>query len=412
MTSRRGLPSSPRLARLFATGLGVLVAAGSGFSIGCEGDVSAGSVRPERLTSDVGTDDVSFLYPLAVPHAQRVELLGTTTSGPRGPLLPRDLYDGLPGLDVLTPNGDLYTLFRVVSVRIDPCFPGLGVADEGACKNQVRLVMQPVLPKPGSGLTTQDLALHLFYTVTRAELSKLLAEVVALRESTGTGIYAGNPRVHPVLAAGLGGAGSKALRESLLAVAGRSTLTRVTFMGLEHVGLAWRFGGFDVEGGRLVPMTIPKAGTPIQSFVNRDIEGRTFEAAEAFPSTDSMAKLALFFDRKRLEAASSEELTSSLDMLYRLESPKAHSPDTVDCVSCHVAHAAESFAASVRPLVGAEAARYVSPRGGEVTRDRPFATNELRAFGYFGDRASVSPRVSHETAEVVAHVNRVVKSAP
>lgn len=380
-------------------------------ALGCEGETAAIAERPERLTSDVGTDDVSFLYPLAVPHAQRVELLGTTTAGPRGALLPRDLYDGLPGLDVLTPNGDLYTLFRVVSVRIDPCFPGLGVPDEGACKNQVRLVMQPVLPKPGSGLTTQDLALHLFYTVTRAELSKLLAEVVALRESSGAGAYAGNPRVHPVLAAGLGGTGAKALRESLLAVAGRSTLTRITFMGLEHVGLAWRFGGFEVEGKGLVPITIPSAKTTVQSFVNRDIEGRTFEAAEAFPSTDSMAKLALFFDKKRLEAASPEELTSSLAMLYRLESPKAHSPDTVDCVSCHVAHAAESYAASVRPLVGAESERYVSPRGGEVTRDRPFATNELRAFGYFGDRASVSPRVSQETAEVVAHVNRVVKGA-
>jgi hypothetical protein len=381
-------------------------------SFGCEGDMPAVAQGPERLTSDVGTDDVSFLYPLAVPHAQRVELLGTTTAGPRGPLLPRDLYDGLPGLDVLTPNGDLYTLFRVVSVRIDPCFPGLGVADEGACKNQVRLVMQPVLPKPGSGLTTQDLALHLFYTVTRPELSRLLAEVVEVRASNGVGPYGGNPRVHPVLAAGLAGAGAKALREALLGVAGRSTLTRVTFMGLEHVGLAWRFGGFDVDGKRLVPITIPSAGTTVQSFVNRDIEGKVFEAAEAFPSTESMAKLGLFFDRKRLEAAAPDELTSALQALYRVESPKAHSPDTVDCVSCHVAHAAESYAASVRPLVGAEAERYVSPRGEALASDRPFATNELRAFGYFGDRASVSPRVSHETAEVVAHVNRAVKGAP
>lgn len=375
---------------------------------GCGGEPSVTRAPIDTLTTDVGTDDVSFLFPLEVPHAQRLELLGTTSKGARGVLLPRGLYDALPVLDVISPNEDLYSLFRVVSARVDPCFPGLGVAREADCKNQVRLVLQPVLPKPESGLTTMDVAMHVFYTLTREELSRLLGELVALREASGVSAYGGSPRIHPLLGADLPSPAAKSLRETLLAYAGASTLTRVTFMGLDQVGLAWRFGGFDVREGKLVPFTIPTAETEVQSFGNRDLEGKVFDAPAAFPVTASMSKLSLFFDRKRLEAASPGDLTSALETLYRLESPKAHSPDTVDCVSCHVAQAAETYAASVRPLVGAEAERYRSPKG-ELSESAPYATNQLRAFGYFGDRPSVSARVVNETAEVVAHVNAVVK---
>lgn len=391
---------------------GAALAAAFVFAVGCEGETQTPPGAPiEKLTTDVGTDDVSFLYPLTVPHAQRLELLGTTSKGSRGVLLPRALYDALPVLDVLSPNEDLYSLFRVVSVRIDPCFPGLGVVSESDCKNQVRLVAQPVLPLPESGLTTTDVALHLFFTLSRAELSRLLGELVALREAGGVAAAAreGRPGVHPLLGQGLASPAAKKLRETLLGYVGASTLTRVTFMGLEQVGLGWRFGGFDVRDGKLVPFAIPSAETEVQSFANRDVEGRTFEAAEAFPSTKSMAELSLFFDRKRLEAAPSEDLTRALGTLYRLENPKAHSPDTVDCVSCHVAQAAKSYAASVRPLVGGEAERYREPKG-EAPEGEPYATNQLRAFGYFGSRPSVSARVVNETAEVVAHVNAVVKT--
>ncbi len=130
--------------------------------------------HPTKLTAEVGVDDVSFLYPL--PELRlRLSLLGAKETGPRGPLLPQEVVRSLPPLDTLQTNDDLYYLVRVVSVRIDPCFPGLGVKEERDCKNQIRLVMQPVvLEARGAGLTTMDLALHLFYTLGRDELAGFL----------------------------------------------------------------------------------------------------------------------------------------------------------------------------------------------------------------------------------------------
>ena len=69
--------------------------------------------------SDGGFDlnDVSWLIPLPAP-AQQSLLLGLDATGSKGPLLPRSLYDALPGLVTTQDAGALFPKFRVVSVRI------------------------------------------------------------------------------------------------------------------------------------------------------------------------------------------------------------------------------------------------------------------------------------------------------
>ena len=369
---------------------------------------------PLELTAEVGVDDVSFLYPLELPLAQRTSLLGAASTGAKGPLLPKDLFGALPPLDILTPNAENYSLLRVVSVRIDPCFPGLGVKSEDACKNQIRLVMQPVLPKPGVGLTSADVAVHLFYSLTRPELSGVLRQIVELREASSIPRSLGPVGIHPALGRdGAEGPFAKGLRALLLDHAGKDNLTRVTFMGIEQVGQKWRFGGFDVEGAAMRPISIPLVTVKEQVFQNRDLDGVTFVGAGAEPPSPGPDAIGLLLDPRALAAASADERLVAYKAALRIENPKLYSPDTIDCATCHATPAARTFAErTYGPFPAALSERYAPPQGLSSSGATAQATNELRAFGYFGDRPSVSARTVNETAEVVEHVNKVVRKGP
>ncbi len=380
--------------------------------LGCSPERGGAPSPPTSLTSEVGVDDVTFLYPLP-PQRLRTSLLGTASAGARGELLPAALFQALPPLDLLTSNAEHYTLLRVLSVRLDPCFPGLGVPSEASCKNQIRLVMQPVLPRIGTpGLATADLALHLFYTLTRAELAGLLQQLTDLRVGSGIARSDGPVGVHPALAReGLEGRFAAGVRALLLAHAGAQNLTRVTFMGIEQVGQVWRFGGFEVEGAAMRPMQIPLVGVKEQTFQNRDLTGQTFEHAGTAPVSPAPDDLRLLFDPAGLAAATPEQRRVAYARALRVESPRVHSPDTIDCATCHAATAARRFAERTHGLTPEGVPeRYTHPRGLPLTGATGFATNELRAFGYFGDQPSVSPRTVNETAEVVEYVNTRVRA--
>jgi len=373
----------------------------------------AARATPTKLTAMVGVDDVSILYPLPGDPRLRTALLGADEDGPRGPLLPREVHRALPPLDTLMPNDEGYHLLRVVGVRLDPCFPGLGVNDERDCLNQVRLVMQPVVLEPkGTGLTTMDLAVHLFYGLTRDELAGLLQEIVDLRGASAIERSDGPVGIHPALAReGVEGPLARGLRSALLARIGRENLTRVTFMGVEQVGQAWRFGGFDVQGGGLVPMKIPLVDVTEETFQNRDLAGATFSYAATGPISPAPDDIRLLFDPALLASATDEQRRTAYRHALRIESPRTNSPATIDCATCHVTMAARRFAERTHGLSPAGMSDlYQHPRGAPLGGATVERTNELRAFGYFDARPSISQRTVNETAEVVEHVNARVRA--
>lgn len=376
---------------------------------GCGDDETTGG--PTQLTRDVGVNDVSILYPLPADISLRTSLIGAAASGARGELLPRALYLSLPPLHTTTSNDESYDFLRVVGIRIDPCFPGLDVPSEDACKNQIRLVLQPIMIKQdGSRLVAMDVAVHLFYALDRAELSQVLAEVVALREAAGVAREDGPLDVHPALRSeGVDGAFADGLRDVLLRHAGEKNLTRVTFMGNEQVGLVWRFGGFEYQNGELSPISIKLVDVTEQTFHNEDLAGATFENAGSFPVSPSIDDIRLFFNPTQADAASDAERQAAYDAALRIESPEKNSPDTIDCATCHAAMAARQFAEQRYGLVAdGNPNLYQHPDGLPLEGANIEATNELRAFGYLEDRTSISQRVVNETAAVVAHVNEVV----
>ncbi len=358
---------------------------------------------PKTLEEPVGAYDVSVLFPLPEP-GQQTSMIGADAVGARGVLLPRARYAELPLIDVALNNDQSYGLLRVVSARLDPCFPGLGEP----CEAQIRLVLQPILPSPvGDGLVANDAAVHLFYSLSRDELEAALRLVVELRVRAGFGASDAPLGVHPALEReGVDGPFARGLRAALLTYAGEENLVRVTFMALEGFSDQWRFGGYDVVGGSLVPMQIPGIGSTEQEFLNEDRTGAGFSGVKVAPPSSSADEFSLLLDPIAAAGATAEARAAAFGAALRVESPDRHSPASVDCVTCHVAAPARAFAERTFGLsaVGSPD-QWVAADGAAPEGATELPTNGLRAFGILGRAPAVSQRVANETAAVVALVN-------
>ncbi len=386
-----------RMRRLTSPLVAALMAA-----TGCDEETSAG--LPTTLEEPIGVHDVSVLFSLPQVLGQRTSMIGADVVGKRGVLFPLDLYSQVPLVDVLLSNEQSYGLLRVVSARFDPCFPGLGEA----CENQIRLVMQPVTLDPtGERLVANDAAVHLFYSVTREELEAALRHVVELRRASGIDDVSGPLGVHPALAAeGVEGKFARGFRDALLTYAGEENLVRVTFMALEGASDEWRFGGFDIVDGGLVPIAIPGLTSSDQSFVNADRSGVSFDQASVTPESTNADNFSIFLFPDTATAATTEERTAAFSALLRVENPSRHSPATIDCVTCHIAagtrvHAEQTYAMAT----SGSADVFVSQDGTEPAGRTLFGTHNLRAFGIFGSDPAISQRTVNETDAVVAYVN-------
>lgn len=398
-----------RATRLTSAGWALLVTSASIAAACSDASPPALAEPPPPITEALRPHDVSILYPLPEPHL-RTTLLGTNSEGARGPLLPQRLYSALPTIEEFVEAGNTYALLRVVSARLDPCFPTLDESAVDGCTPQLRLVFQPVLPVSVDEelvLTTVDAALHVFYRLSDEELDLTLRRVVAARQRALPNDTVSVLGPHPaLLAEGPEGAFSKELTDALLDVAGEKNLTRITFMGVEGFGLIWRFGGFDVVGGELVPFAIPTVDDDDQIFSNADDDGIDFEGAFALPDVRSSDDIRLLFDSKTALTASREAQLEAYGAALRIESPDFHNPDTIDCVSCHVAASAHAWAEDklgIDPTT--HESTYRNRRGELVGGGTVHRTNRLRAFGYFARDVAISQRTANETEAVMAFLD-------
>jgi hypothetical protein len=355
--------------------------------------------------SDGGLDlnDVSWLFPLPAP-AQRSQLLSLESAGAKGPLLPRALYDGLPPLVENEPNADVFADLAVVSARIDPCFPATAT---GGCIKQLRLVVQPVRLEQLQ-VTTADATLHLFYELSDAEFEFARQTVLDLKAIAGSSTQRLPLDVHPVMKAqGLAGPYAVKLKGLILATCGAQNLTRVAFMQLVQLDVAWNFGAFDVREAALVADPIPRLSERtlqgVQEFGSTDFRNGTLQPA---PSGDLLDVL---LSESELRLTDQRTYDRALTSALRLEHPARTSPKTADCGSCHVVSRALRNARGERPAdLGSHADRYVGNPRFDLRRvdavgDDPRA---LRAFGYFGRQSALSQRTIHESADVAEALSR------
>lgn len=375
----------------------VVVAVLSAVLLACgAAPVLPGTLPPTGPRLDL--NDVSFLMPLPVA-GKEASLLSMADDGMMGPLLPRRLYDGLPLLVEKQTGDGLYRELRVISARVDPCFPGSAPPAAPTCVKQVRLVAQPVFVKDGA-LTTRDATVHLFYSLDAAAFAGVVEHLFALDAAAGT-MTDGALDVHPVMRRqGLDGPYHGRVKAMILEACGFATLSRVAFMSVDEDGRQWRFGAFNVVGGALVDDLIPRLPTlkvqAVQEFGTESfrngalIPGAPNDTLDTLLSESSMRLL----DPRTLNKA----LTSAL----RIEHPERSSPKTIDCASCHVASRARRNAETFHRVDSSGHADLFTAPGFDLSRidavkDDPKA---LRAFGYLGRDSAMSQRTINESAAV------------
>ena len=354
--------------------------------------------EPPESKPKLTLNDVSFLMPLPVA-GKEAALLSMSDEGMKGLVLPRRLYDGLPLLVEKQTGDGLFRELRVISARVDPCFPGSAPPAAPSCVKQVRLVAQPVFVKDGV-LTTRDATLHLLYSLDDATFSGVVQHLFALDASAGA-LTDGALDVHPVMRRqGLDGPYHGRVKAMLLEACGVATLSRVAFMSVDEQGRQWRFGAFNVVGGALVDDLIPRMPTlKVQAF--QEFGTESFRNGSLIPAAPN-DELDTLLSESSMRLLDPRTLNKALTSALRIEHPERSSPKTIDCASCHVASRARRNAETFHRVDSSGHADFFTAPGFDLSRidavkDDPKA---LRAFGYVGRDSAFSQRTINESAAV------------
>ncbi len=383
--------------RLLAAGLGLIVFAS--FSV--------------ARSADTWTpNDLSILLPLPQDVGPD-PMLRAGTQGVHGVLVPWAAYQSVPTLDmVFRKKEDEYASLRVVAIRIDPCFP----AQHGGCRRQIRLVWQPLVSgRAEKPVITIDAGVHTFYELTELEFDRLLKDLSKLKKETGIATE-GPLWIHPALVKqGLQGPFLRSLHQIILNYVGEARMSRLTFMLVRGASILWSFGGFDFAQDSVSPIAIPRLELPVfstqQSFFNSSFSSDDFQRSGLSPAPLGADTYNLLMrDSARIRPKEDQaEIIESLAAIYRIENPDFHSPETMDCVSCHVAQAARGFALNrFGQLAFPESVHALAYKSNfDLTNVSPSAwfTTNLHAFSYFQEEPSISQRVINEAAAVAASLN-------
>lgn len=325
--------------------------------------------------------------------------------------------------------------WRVVSMRFDPCAPGLAAIENGQaakfgikdCLVEMRLIAQPV-----SGSNTTDNAAHLVFDLgapipfdklageAKREgslLNEMLTDLGDIRDLSGN--TAGKPLgVHPGLKANpkktdpnIGG--GKTLENLVKAfitkgvekAAGR----RIAFMGLKNAGAEpWTFFAGSVQGGTWKQ----SPQLPVHGQSSQDLDFISGNGPVNPATTNGGVSTSALF---KIEKPSQ----SDIEAAFKVENVSMANFFTADCVSCHTS-SSRILNVEVFANPGDAQGKPVGERAGDLKGwTEPPAnitgyiekalqqddTWNVRNFGYFGAKPTVSGRALTETVEIVDWLN-------
>lgn len=360
-----------------------------GTPLAADAGVDAGFVPTQSHA--LGLNDVTFLLPLEELDA------GSPFPNPFE-LIPFASFDRLTSAAPVV-RTDLARL-RVVAVRFDVC----DRAGPGPCAEDAdgvfRLVLQPVYGTPPK---VEDVALHGFFAVPRAEVPRVVDELRGLAAQQDLP-HAAALRVNTTFQTAAAYRAQFGALVSRYAKAPR--LHRLTLFGqeTERAAIVWSFRGEErVGGGGLGPIEIPGVMTTQQEVLLFGGDSYQLTPLADFPSGFSRAVMESSF--RNAPAAAQLE---SVKALAAVENPTLHTANTVQCASCHLS-------TTVLPARAADAGIDLgtleevyraplfdqTPLGNQSARFRT-----LRALGYFVDTPLVSQRVVNETANVLDELER------
>lgn len=393
----------------------------------CSGATDGVSVL--EAAQSLQLNDVSILFPLASSEAEFHDgYLTADAPGEHGPLLPSALYDAvghIAGSTITassggpTPDGAggeaAYADLRVVAVRVDPCFAALAPDPHGGgCTNQLRVIFQPLMTTDGKAKAF-DSALHVFYSLSREEVIAFAQAMAALRIAHASpGERLGALAPHPLMIReGLTGPTAMGARALVTEYATSDRITRIAKMSLINSQFTWTFNGFEVSAvnpPRIAPMAMASLApeTSSQTFFRGFTDALKGQFSPPTESKDDLTPLANADTATTLDAS---QRSAAFGALLRIENPARHSPNTIDCASCHVATAVQKLVAEpVYALYAAGNSNAYASDGKSVLPSEMTATVppdnvlSVHAFSY-ATAASISQRTVNETAAVVEYLN-------
>jgi hypothetical protein len=382
-------------------------------------------------------NDLSVMFPLATTEADFDLYLAASSPGANGPLLPEALYQQDES-SLLS-----YDNLRVVGMRLDPCFANIGpITDPSTCDNQIRLVFQQ-LDFEDDTTGAEDGGVHVLYSLTRDQLVAAANEIAAARQASSDADL-GPLAVHPLIASqGLSGAFAQALVGIIQKYADGTKIERITTFSVDafaegggpvptngiemggsgdgsgsgitlpEEGLSWDFHGNSVAASVETPLVI--ASLPDDT-TDMFLDAATMPLGSTFsPVTTSTDNITTLADATNAGSASTAQRQAGFDSALRIENPNHESPNTIDCVSCHMAEPA-------RVLVGqqmlgmspaSDANAFVadpSIPAADLAVTAPMLVGSdgglnIHAFSYRETTPIINQRVINETAANVAYLN-------
>lgn len=441
--------------------LPLLLLASGVLAVACgseEGDSdSASAAASKNQATLLDVNDVSILFPAGKGAERHTFFPQIPVSAKEADLWSQDNFDRVmkaAKLSTVTTDSRLGTGYpmestdrdnwRIVSLRFDPCAPGLsavradtdGKRFQHRCHVQLRLVAEPKPASPELVAPSEDFAAHLIYDLKtisvdevasdpliRGIVSRLVAiKEMGAREGNRLDVTSGKPLgPHPKLArrdaAGQRAAEAvkslifdategKILKDGAPSPVGR----RIAFMGLRKGGEEWVFltGQADANGRWEQSPQIPTLPPPKKDeFTNPN--GVAFQALTStleivdgpFPKpVSAVASTTPFFD----QSGAPEERRKQL---FQVENPATVDVFNTDCVSCHMSSVAKSQSDGLGSTDVEKRARMPIPAGitGYIEKTAQQRREyDVHAFGNFLE-PSVSGRTLNESVEVARFVN-------
>lgn len=370
-------------------------------------------VEPATTLTQVDPQDVTVVYPLPASAAEAERMLKGTSVGAFGELVPPEAFGRIKEpLDARSkgPVGSAGEPARqglhLVAMRLDPCFGVEG--KESTCQAQMRLVFQGLGGTgDGPGPAADDGAVHVFVALPQAELVRTVKQVLTLREKAGG--YAAAPLgVHPVLEReGLGGAFAQGLRSIVLEHGGASRVTRMTFFRRTNSRQGqWIFGIFDAKSGAFSESPIATTAATTQTLVAGIAPTGEGLAGRVENPTTSPDDMTLLLDTAKATSAPEEQRAKAMRAAERVENPRFHSPDTMDCVSCHTSTAALRVLGQAAP--GPDAYRTSGGKIPAFAAPAVASLENVHALSYLGRELGVNQRTANESHSVSVAVNALL----
>jgi hypothetical protein len=277
--------------------------------------------------------------------------------------------------------------YRLAAIRFDPCANVLSIkGDETKCRHEFRLVWQHAKRN-----RFEDNNIHAIYQMNDIQFAEIVATLRELKASAKVDSLGEALQPNPTIAAeGLDSAYYRGVIGLVHRYIRASNLIDIAFLAETSQGGHWPMLKLGVKDK--VASTLPLVATdsPELKVQRMDSRGRL-----DLPFPLGTTKDAIF---------NVEDPQTLFANAVRLQNPRLHDVDNLDCASCHRSEL-------IKQDLG-DLSSFVSPEGAYVNKNWNLKAlfgiadqESLQMFSFFFGSVKIAPRVINESAEVADYIN-------